>query len=377
MFHRRSLTALCFLAALVAVLQGPAAAQDQAALDVEAITEFTADPGFQGFIAQAREQYDIYVFGDTLADGLSAGLARLLAGNEKVKVHQRSRAGTGLARPDRYNWNQAIASLIQGKRVDIAIVFIGANDTHSVTTLQGQYRIGSAEWRKAYTAYVDQFVLQLKEHGTAVYWIGLPVMWRPDYDEAVRLVSEIHRERVLAAGMKFLNIRGTFADQQGKFTRMGFDLQGQFRRLRSKDGVHFLRFGNDKLAALVYQAIEKDIQYANKGVVSDFDSGADDGTGGTRVTTLNLPIFAQESETGASIPVDLGQQIAVLGDRGARNNDPAAPRNQPSFVLSGSAQNITFSPQVAPDSMAAKVLLEGEAVEAKPGRADDFSWSAE
>ena len=41
-------------------------------------------------------------------------------------------------------------------------------------------------------------------------------------------------------------ITRTLERLEALFTRMGFDLQGQFRRLRSKDGVHFLRHGNDK-----------------------------------------------------------------------------------------------------------------------------------
>ncbi len=358
-------------------LFGPAKAQTPRS-DPEplAVTEFTGDSSFEGYITEVREQYNVYVFGDTLADGVGAGLARQVAGNAKIKIHQRSRAGTGLGRPDRYDWNRAVAKLIEGKRVDVAVVFIGANDTHSVTTNQGRFAIGSDAWRTAYTAYVDQFIARLKEHGTAVYWISLPAMWRENYDQSIRMVSAIHRDRVLAAGMKYLNIRALFADQQGKFTRTGFDAQGQFRTLRSKDGVHFLRHGNDKLASILYKVINRDIQVVEKGGVSDFDSGADGPTSGTRTTSLNLPIFAQESETGASIPVDLGSEVALLNNQASGDEDPAT-RNQSSLVISGSAQNVTFSPDVTPGSPAAKVLLEGASIEPKTGRADDFSWSGE
>ena len=359
------------------VLLGPAQAQTQPEEpDAQSITEYTGDTSFNGFIAEPRDQYNIYVFGDTLADGLGAGLARLLAGNVKVKVHQRSRAGTGLGRPDRYDWNRAVATLIEGKRVDVAVVFIGANDTHSATTTQGRFAIGTDLWREAYTGYVDRFLSQLKEHGTAVYWISLPAMWRENYDQSIRMVSAIQRDRVLAAGMKFFNMRNLFADQQGKFVRGGFDLQGKFRNLRSRDGIHFLRHGNDKLAAMLYQVIKRDIEVADNGGVSDFDSGQDGPTSGTRTTSLNLPIFAQESETGAAIPVDLGSKLALVGNQPSGDDDPSNT-NTSSFVISGSAQNVTFSPDVAPGSDAAKVLLEGASVEPKSGRADDFSWTGE
>ena len=348
----------------------------QAEPDAHSITEYSGEPSFNGYIAEARDQYNLYVFGDTLADGVSAGLARLVAGNTKVKVHQRSRAGTGLGRPDRYDWNRAVATLIEGKRVDVAVVFIGANDTHSVTAAHGRFAIGTDEWREAYTGYVDQFLAQFKAHGTAVYWISLPAMWRESYDQSIRMVSAIHRERVLAAGMKFFNMRSLFADQQGKFVRGGFDLLGQFRNLRSRDGIHFLRHGNDKLASMLYQVIKRDIETADNGGVSDFDSGQDGPSSGTRTTSLNLPIFAQESETGAAIPVDLGSGIALVRNQPSGADDPLN-RNTSSFVISGSAQNVTFSPDVAPGSEAAKVLLDGATVEPKSGRADDFSWTGD
>lgn len=364
---------------LTAVLLVPALWHGQAVAQTQtptpAIVEYTGGSSFDGFVAEAREKYEIYVFGDTLADGLGAGLRRLLAGNKKVKIQLRSRAGTGLARPDRYDWNRAVGTLIEGRRIDVAVVFIGGNDTHSVTTPQGRYTIGSDPWHKAYTAYVDQFVAQFKEHGAAVYWVGLPPMWREAYDHTTKMVTAIHRERVLAAGMKFMNIRALFADKNDKFTNVGFDLQGQFRRMRSKDGVHFLRHGNDKLAALIYEQIGKDIEIAEKGATSDFDNTLD-GTTSSQSTSLNLPIFAQESETGAAIPVDLGHKIADVNQQTANANTQALDQNR-SFVVSGTAQNVTYAPKVAPGSEAARVLLQGEIVTSKSGRADDFSWPAE
>lgn len=369
----RILHALAGVVACVILIFAAGAAEAQDAPAQSDIVEYEGDSSFDGYVSEKRDEYQIYVLGDTLADGLGAGLRRLLAGNTQIKVHQRTHAGTGLARPDRYNWNLAISKLIEGKNVDVAVVFIGGNDTHSVTTPEGRYTIGSDGWRKAYTAYVDEFIGHLKEHGTAVYWLELPPMWREAYDITTRMVSVIHRERVLAAGMKYLRIRNLFTDQDGKFTLMGFDSQGQFRRLRSRDGVHFLGHGNDKLASLVLKEIQKDIQIAEKGGTSDFDNTVD-GTAG-RPTSLNLPIFAQESESGQAIPVDLGPSISEIAGRTV-DADQNASRTS-SFVVSGTAQSVSFAPEVAPGSPAARVLLEGDVLEPKPGRADDFSWPSQ
>lgn len=343
--------------------------------NANSITEFTGDSSFDSYIKEKRDRYNVFVFGDSFAEGMTAGLNRILTGKKNFKLQPRSRAGTGLARPDRYDWNLALSKVLEGKRVDIAVIFIGANDTSRVTTNKGRFKFGTPEWRKAYVAYVDRFIKQLKDHGTAVYWIGLPPMWKASYDQSSTVVSAIHRERVLAAGMKFINIRSQFVDKQDKFTLKGFDVKGQFRSLRSRDGVHFLRRGNDKLAGFVFGAIEKDVQRVESGGLNSFSEELDGNATEVRSTALNLPIFAQESETGASIPVDLGPKITLV--RRERPPEQTQAQLERSIAVPGSAQNNGFSPKVTPGSGAAQVLVAGESLASKPGRADDFSWPVE
>jgi hypothetical protein len=40
----------------------------------------------------------------------------------------------------------------------------------------------------------------------------------------------------------------------------------------------------------------------------------------------------------------------------------------------GGGSDDRFAPRVAPNTLAARVLIEGAAVEARPGRADNFAW---
>ena len=126
-------------------------------------------------------------------------------------------------------------------------------------------------------------------------------------------------------------------------------------------------------ASLVLKEIQKDILVAEKGGTSEFDNTVD-GTD-VRPTSLNLPIFAQESESGQALPVDLGPSISEIAGR-TTDADQNATRTS-SFVVSGTAQSVSFAPEVAPGSPAARVLLEGDVVEPKPGRADDFSWPSQ
>ena len=97
-----------------------------------------------------------------------------------------------------------------------------------------------------------------------------------------------------------------------------------------------------RVSTLLYREIKRDIDVAERGGVSDFDSDDEDASQGTRTTSLNLPIFAQESETGAAIPIDLGPKLSAVRSE----DDPDGNgRFQQSIVVSGTAQNVKFEPQ--------------------------------
>ncbi len=67
----------------------------------------------------------------------------------------------------------------------------------------------------------------------------------------------MQKERVEAKGARFIDIRHAFANPQGSYTDTGPDDTGEFVRLRSRDGVHFFKQGNNRLAQLVLEAIKQ------------------------------------------------------------------------------------------------------------------------
>ncbi len=67
----------------------------------------------------------------------------------------------------------------------------------------------------------------------------------------MQYLNEIFRERAAKAGVRYVDVWDGFVDQQGQFISSGPALDGQTRRLRVSDGVHFTRFGSRKLAHYV------------------------------------------------------------------------------------------------------------------------------
>src|SRR4029078_7216334 len=209
----------------------------------------------------AKDVYQVFVIGDSLAAGLWSGVSRMIDGDMRISLNGRYKEDSGLSRPEYYDWNGALPKILASNKIDIAIVMLGSNDAQPIRDGAMRYAFATPEWRAAYVKQVDELIASLKAAGAAVYWMEMPPMEADNYDESMKAVAAIHKERAAAAGILFGDTRGARLDN-GKYSDSGFDDTGEFVRLRSRDGVHFLKEGNNKLASLVMAGVNKNIEVA-------------------------------------------------------------------------------------------------------------------
>ncbi len=329
-----------------------------------------ASPG-AGYLGKSRSEYSIFVFGDSLAAGLWAGSQRAAKGNRRLKIKGRFKESSGLARPQFHDWASALSKIIESNSMDIAVVLIGSNDSQPVRLSDKQLEFGSPEWITYYRARVDQIIKVLKSNKIAVYWVGLPPMKSASHDAATRKISQLHREQAAAANVRFVEVRKIFSAPDGSYTDRGIDVTGAPRRLRSTDGIHFLKSGNTKLAKLVIDTINKDIE------VSDGVREAEPGTVAA-VDEVDLeakPIFGYSLRSGEPATLD----SAGLPKADAITIARATPRKPTdgAEVLTGAAVIKSLRTTAIPGSAAGRLFVDGEWPDVPTGRIDDFSWPAE
>jgi len=340
---RHLLILLMTLVALVA----PAAAQD-GKQDKQEPPYFTA-----------KDVYQVFVIGDSLAAGLWSGVSRMIDGDMRISLNGRYKEDSGLSRPEYYDWNGALPKILSSNKIDIAVVMIGSNDAQPIRDGQMRYAFDTKEWRESYVRQVDQLMTSLKAAGAAVYWVEMPPMAADKYDDSMKVISAIYAERAKAAGIRFVATRDAFLDN-GKYAESGFDDTGEFVKLRSKDGVHFLKEGNNKLGSLVVAAINKDIEAAVAAAPVE--------TAAPEVPeTQPLPGFGQSSAT-------LPPPVGLPDDTG-----PAEVAQQAKSDYAG-ALPAPIDPAMAqlaqttkPGTDASRLFSRGEAITARPGRFDDFT----
>ncbi len=208
----------------------------------------------------------------------------------------------------------------------------------------GPFEFRSERWEAAYIRRIDATMAALKSAGVPVFWVGLPSQRAPRANTDVSYLNDLYRSRAERAGITYIDVWDGFVDEAGRFALQGPDFEGQIRRLRSGDGVHFTKAGARKLAHFVEREIQRNI--AN------------------RALPMALPAV-----------LDPGQQVP--GRPGGPAPRPLAGPVVPLTVSTAGQTELLGGGVQRPalvDPVAIRVLNRGEPITAAPGRADDFSW---
>lgn len=201
------------------------------------------------------DRVQLTVIGDSLADGIWAGLHRNLRREKRFSIKREAKVSSGLAVFDWYSKAQQL--LDDG--VDVVVMMVGANDGQAIRR-PGQARIAyrAAGWRDEYAERVDALVDLFSSHGVYTVWVGLPMMRTEPMRKQARLINGIFaevldgRERV-----RYLPTWEMTSDDKGEYTAYAdIDDSGRPRMFRAKDGVHFTMQGYQYIARHVQQIIE-------------------------------------------------------------------------------------------------------------------------
>ncbi len=298
-----------------------------------------------------RQPAQILVLGDAIGGGMGAGLQRMSEADGGYQVSLRFNEESGLARPEVYDWAATLPKILASSSYDVIVVMIGANDRQPIRVGDTRHAFGSPEWRDAYAANIDALLDLLAGSGAKVIWVSQPPMQNPDYDEALKAVSALQRERVEARGLTFLDIRAGLLNPDGSFAETGTDESGNVVRIRSRDGVTFFKAGNNRVGRTVLAAIESSAAPALQ---------SSTGKSARERLKAQAPLFGQALVDGGSYTVSPEGVMANAMLLAAGGLDPqSALRTLRSIAPAG--------------SHAERLFRLGDAPQAPRGRADDFS----
>ncbi len=342
-----------FLFALL-VLVSPALAQDQTpVLGSEATDQL------QQLSQSISDGKRILVIGDQMAGGLGAGITRMAENDDTIQVANRFNESSGLVRPEIYDWAAAIPKMAEGKDFTTAIVLMGLNDRRDMRSGDQILKFNSPEWVSAYKQRVDAVIDALLAQHMQIFWMGEPPMGDPGLDADMQALSTYQKERAVAKGATFIDLRAPLLGPDGHYTERGLDDTGTDRRLRESDGVTFFKQGNNRLGQIALAALQNGPAaptVADPAATVALSAPA----AVAAVDTNQSPIFGQQDANGTSITkTGTDMMAAVAVDSASKQAD------QPSIIGIGAAKG----------SNAETLLTTGIASPAPAGRFDDFTAS--
>jgi uncharacterized protein len=331
----------------------------------------------------------VAVIGDSMADWLAYGLEEIYADQPQIGVVRDIRLNSGLIhyepRNDTLEWSQAIKDVLASEKPQAIVVMLGLNDRTALrapppaqagkdgkpavqsapqaadkqgeqpadaTTAQqpvagAGYDFRTDEWAKLYAKRIDDMIAALKSQGVPVLWVGLPALRGPRATADMSYLDDLYHAAADRAGITYVDIWDGFVDEDGRYAVEGPDFEGQTRRLRTADGVHFTKFGALKLAHLVDQELGRILANPAAPVV---------------LTSPQAPAIpgAARPAIGPVLPLTASGG-ADLRLNGVDGGNLLGSGNQP-------------GPIVSEDPTAKAVLVRGDPLPAAAGRADDFAW---
>ncbi|MGZ9099025.1 MAG: SGNH/GDSL hydrolase family protein [Brevundimonas sp.] len=228
----------------------PAAAAPVVAPAVAAVTPLPA--------RLAQGPLRIGVFGDSMADGLYAGLYRDLQGTPNVSVSKFSQVSTGLSRYDYVDIHAKTRAQLDEQPVDVAVLLFGTNDAQGIDTGGAVHPFGTDGWKAAYAARIDDLVALLRSRDVAVYWVGLPRMKRDSFDARMMLINGVVEARMQALGVPWIETTALTSNDAGGYEAYLPNEAGRRVLMRANDGIHMSMAGYLRLSAPVAARLKRD-----------------------------------------------------------------------------------------------------------------------
>lgn len=370
--------------------------------------------------------YQATVVGDSFADGLLAGILEAFANDTRLNIQRKPRPLEGIMSPRFEDKMREIEDSISKDPAGIVIVMVGEDDRVSLKSSSGRrVAIMSPEWRTEYARRIDRVIKALKQKTAGVYWVGLPNLARSEANEQARAMNEVIRERAYQNGLRYIDVFAGFEDENGDYSPYGPDLTGKVRALREGDGVHFTEAGNRKLAHFVEKELRRDLNQAKSersiplagneaeqarinpdNAVKVPAPSSPAATGKLAEPQAQKPVVSAPVDTSGDQKADNGKiNLKVFGAGGKEETQtleivrPALPASivalmsrregagqfgdllvdqiaggitlMSSISASGQKGQGKLSPSQAPYF---RLLVKGERLTPKPGRADDVLW---
>jgi uncharacterized protein len=192
--------------------------------------------------------------GDSMmAVGLAPTLGRDLATNPNFHVLKAYRSGTGLARPEVFDWIQQYPAMLAGTQPQLVICAMGANDAQNVQIGKAVLEFGSAEWDAYYRGRLSAYLAMLGARPVRILWVGMPLMKEKKFSLKMQHMNQLIQAEIAGRpNVTWLDPNPALGYSR-RFEQYRANARGKLIKMRADDGIHM----TDDGAAYLLPAIRE------------------------------------------------------------------------------------------------------------------------
>jgi hypothetical protein len=189
---------------------------------------------------------------------LSKGLKKISG----LTIQRHAKLGTGLARPDVYNWAEITLELAKKHESELVIAQFIGNDCQSLILpnrrLEAKY--GTAEWDKIYGQRIEDFIIMLQAEDIHVVLIGMPIVRSKRFRAKIIHVNKIVEKMAKKHDAIFIPLWDISTTSDGSY-KNSIRKNGRTLSFRHDDGIHLSPEGSRQVATTIINELEKVYQW--------------------------------------------------------------------------------------------------------------------
>lgn len=188
---------------------------------------------------------------------MGSELERRLEQYDGINVQRFGKLGTGLARPDNFDWPKQLDKLLGSFKPDVVIGQFGGNDGQPLAVANGaMLQVGTPEWDTEYTRRVRGVVEKVQATGAKMIMLGMPISRHRKHSDRLRQVNVVTRTATEAAGATYIPTWDIAADERAE-PREQLTHEGKTGPMYLPDGVHLGRVGSAFVAQHIAWRLER------------------------------------------------------------------------------------------------------------------------
>lgn len=199
----------------------------------------------------------VLLIGDSLMKGIGSIVAKNLRRQLGAETILHAKVSSGLSRPDFFDWQGEITKDIRPDPYDLAVIFMGTNDSQKIRLRGKVLKYGSKEWIRTYKKRLGQIMDLACSTSKSLLWLGLPPMRSKRFNRKVSNLNHLVRQEAnIRSCVHFISTEDFLGDANGKYTPYR-TIGKRYRKVRMSDGIHLSYAGGTLIASAILNSWRK------------------------------------------------------------------------------------------------------------------------